>query len=543
VTLDRPPFTVEPSKHWVTLWLDTPGGSVNVFGPTAARQLGALLKGWARKPPPAIVLRSRKRGSFINGAGLLYAHAATTPASARRVSAPVRATYEALASCGIPSVAVIEGNCFGCGLELALACTHRIACDDVQTRFVMTELRDYSFSPLFGGTYRLPRLLGVRAAAELVLGGATWSAREAKRRGLVDVWLPSADERALSASLAKLLAIPPQRRKPALVQRVPSALVELQPPLRRPLYAACARLLEQGARGSESQAAQREAGLFAASVTTPSAKRAMSFFFIRHMARSAMLGSSERAPGERRLVLDKDFSSARLRALLTRQADARPPLVLGGDVPILEPSDRGLAGGVCFPLGPSPGGLCELVAKGLDPRTSEALARELDDLGFEVVRTSPEEDLLSRTLARTVIHTLQAELRAGSTPAAIASSWWAFGFTTPLRALVGIAGAQGPTSRALAAARPRSARVDVSAIDRLCAALVTTLKQFLETRALSHPVQADLLAQVLLGFPREEGSLFLRSMREGLIPDVYGMGRLSPRAAGRYRSGLSVRGA
>src|SRR5688500_16098402 len=108
------PFRVRRTGDQLLLELNTPEASVNVFGPKAAAQLGSVLDSL---PPDVrrVVLRSSKVGSFVNGAGLLYAQAMRSRATALRLSAPVRAVYERLARCPARTVAVIEGNCFGCG--------------------------------------------------------------------------------------------------------------------------------------------------------------------------------------------------------------------------------------------------------------------------------------------------------------------------------------------------------------------------------------------------------------------------------------------
>ncbi|CAB3911210.1 enoyl-CoA hydratase/isomerase family protein [Achromobacter mucicolens] len=82
-----------------------------------------------------------------------------------------------------PSVAVIHGFAFGGGLELALACTFRIATP--RAKMGLPELK-LGLIPGYGGTQRLPRLIGESRAAELILSSATVSAEEALRIGLVN---------------------------------------------------------------------------------------------------------------------------------------------------------------------------------------------------------------------------------------------------------------------------------------------------------------------------------------------------------------------
>lgn len=92
-------------------------------------------------------------------------------------------TFGKLAQLAIPSVAVIHGYAFGGGLELALACTFRIATE--KARMGLPEIK-LGLIPGYGGTQRLPRLVGQARALEMVMSGRTVDAGEAERWGLVN---------------------------------------------------------------------------------------------------------------------------------------------------------------------------------------------------------------------------------------------------------------------------------------------------------------------------------------------------------------------
>jgi 3-hydroxyacyl-CoA dehydrogenase/enoyl-CoA hydratase/3-hydroxybutyryl-CoA epimerase len=101
---------------------------------------------------------------------------------------------------------VIEGVCLGGGLEFALACRHRVARDDSSTKLGLPEIQ-LGLIPGWGGTQRLPRLIGVRAALRMILEGNKVSAKEAAKMGLVDsAFSPETFESQLSEYLSKLLA-------------------------------------------------------------------------------------------------------------------------------------------------------------------------------------------------------------------------------------------------------------------------------------------------------------------------------------------------
>ncbi|MEK9133293.1 MAG: 3-hydroxyacyl-CoA dehydrogenase NAD-binding domain-containing protein, partial [Pseudomonadota bacterium] len=122
-----------------------------------------------------------------------------------------------LAGLPFPSVAVIHGFCLGGGLELALACTYRLAREDSATRLGLPEVR-LGIHPGFAGSVRLPPLVGDLAALDMMLTGRTVSAREARRLGLVDEIVP---ERHLLHAAETFLKSGKPRRKAPWYRQVP----------------------------------------------------------------------------------------------------------------------------------------------------------------------------------------------------------------------------------------------------------------------------------------------------------------------------------
>ncbi|MGV3652881.1 MAG: enoyl-CoA hydratase/isomerase family protein [Noviherbaspirillum sp.] len=94
-----------------------------------------------------------------------------------------QATFNRIARLGVPSVAVIHGFAFGGGLELALACTFRIA--TAKAKMGLPELK-LGLIPGYGGTQRLPRLIGEARALDLILSGRVVGAEEALQMGLIN---------------------------------------------------------------------------------------------------------------------------------------------------------------------------------------------------------------------------------------------------------------------------------------------------------------------------------------------------------------------
>lgn len=92
-----------------------------------------------------------------------------------------QATFAKLDALPMPSVAIINGYAFGGGLELALACTFRLVCPSA--RMGLPEIK-LGLIPGYGGTQRLPRVVGEARALEMILTGRTMGAEEAARVGL-----------------------------------------------------------------------------------------------------------------------------------------------------------------------------------------------------------------------------------------------------------------------------------------------------------------------------------------------------------------------
>jgi enoyl-CoA hydratase len=110
--------------------------------------------------------------------------------SQRRGAQLGQRAFAKLAALQIPSVAVLHGYAFGGGLELAMACTFRIATE--KARMGLPEIK-LGLIPGYGGTQRLPRLVGEARATEIVMSGKTVDAIEAERWGLVNRIVPAGE--------------------------------------------------------------------------------------------------------------------------------------------------------------------------------------------------------------------------------------------------------------------------------------------------------------------------------------------------------------
>jgi len=166
--------------------IDVPGKTVNLISNRLLTELSDAVDSMRADPKiKGIVFLSRKPDHFIGGAEIdpwrFLGNLDATSAFIKQG----RDVYQKIAGLSIPTVAAIHGACLGGGLELSLACRYRLASDHRKTRLGLPEVLLGIF-PCWGGTTRLPRLIGLTAALDLLLTGKQLDAKRAERIGLVD---------------------------------------------------------------------------------------------------------------------------------------------------------------------------------------------------------------------------------------------------------------------------------------------------------------------------------------------------------------------
>jgi len=161
------------------------------------------------------VLISGKPDSFIAGADIEEFSALTTESAAERLSFEGQEMVSRVETLSTPVVAAIHGACLGAGLELALACHYRIATDHPKTQLALPEVQ-LGLIPGAGGCQRLPRLIGARAALDMILTGKSERGAKALRLELIDELVPPSILRATAVAAADRLAregVPPRKPK------------------------------------------------------------------------------------------------------------------------------------------------------------------------------------------------------------------------------------------------------------------------------------------------------------------------------------------
>ena len=318
---------------WITF--DEPGKKVNTLSRELREWFAARVEELAGEPLAGLVLRSGKPDVFVAGADIEELQALRDKAAVRellRAGHELCRRFEALP---FPTVAAIHGACLGGGLELALCCDWRVATEHEKTKLGVPEVQLGLF-PGLGGTQRLPRLVGVPEALDLILTGRQVSASRGRRMGLVDETCHPAD---LGRAALRLLGSGKRRpsRKPpprSLGGKVTDLLA--RSPLGHALvfekaraqtlkktgghYPAPLRAIEVVERGLKlplPQALRVEADAFADLVVGETAKSLISIFFMKNRveAKAAALAREAR-PVERVGVLGAGLMGAGIAQVL-----------------------------------------------------------------------------------------------------------------------------------------------------------------------------------------------------------------------------------
>jgi 3-hydroxyacyl-CoA dehydrogenase/enoyl-CoA hydratase/3-hydroxybutyryl-CoA epimerase len=227
-----PAFTLTTTDGIAILTLDVPGEPVNVLGSKVIGEFESLLASIEADPGArAVVLLSGKPDNFVAGADITEFGKITTAADGEALAKAGQEMINRLARFPKPIVVGIHGACVGLGCELSLACAWRVATDSPKTVIGLPEVQ-IGLLPGAGGCQRLPRLIGVRAALDIILAGKTERAAKAFKLGLVDELVPPSILRGIALAAADRLA----RDGPARRKKRGSLLLERNPLGRQLVY-------------------------------------------------------------------------------------------------------------------------------------------------------------------------------------------------------------------------------------------------------------------------------------------------------------------
>jgi 3-hydroxyacyl-CoA dehydrogenase/enoyl-CoA hydratase/3-hydroxybutyryl-CoA epimerase len=273
-------------------WLacDTPGTSTNVLSAAVLGDLSAQLDAVAARAPAGVVIRSAKASGFIAGADIKEFLKIHTPEEGYELIRAGQIVLQKLEDLHCPSVAALHGFALGGGLELALACSYRVAADDAKLALGFPEVL-LGIHPGFGGTVRSVRLVGIRPALDLMLKGKPYRGSRALAVGLIDELVPPPE--LLERAKARLLRSPPRSTAPfvdKLLSLSPArpfiakqAATVLRRSVRRDQYPAPYAILDlwqrHGAAGAESYEA--EARSISELFCTPTSRNLVRVFLLQ----------------------------------------------------------------------------------------------------------------------------------------------------------------------------------------------------------------------------------------------------------------------
>ena len=264
---------------------DQPNARANTLSTAVWSDLAdALTEVAARHDLTGLILSSKKDGIFIAGADLkeLYGLLGDETGLARRLLTAGLGVLAAIEAMPFPTVAMIDGAALGGGLEVALACDYRVAGSHPKCKLGLPEVK-LGLIPGWGGTQRLPRLVGLAPGAVMLITGRSYSSLEAFAVGLVDDALPS-DQ--LEAAAIAALTRPDwsarrNKRDSAAIGEMPTEWSEQLAQLsedERPAAEAALRLVAAGAKLPLQQATAIETDAFIPLLNSPAARRRIEAF-------------------------------------------------------------------------------------------------------------------------------------------------------------------------------------------------------------------------------------------------------------------------
>ena len=173
------------------LTFDRPDSAANIFDRRTLMELGEELDFIAGAPQlKGVIITSAKPSIFIAGADLKTLSEAASSEDVRGLIDLGQAVMNRLAALPIPTVAAIHGAAVGGGCELCLSCDYRVASTDRVTKIGLPETQ-LGLLPAWGGSTRLPRLIGLPKALDIILAGKTLAAKPAWKCGMVDELVPA----------------------------------------------------------------------------------------------------------------------------------------------------------------------------------------------------------------------------------------------------------------------------------------------------------------------------------------------------------------
>lgn len=286
-------FTLTHHDGIAVLTLDVPGESVNVLGTPVLAEFEELLAGIQTDAETrAVVLISGKAENFVAGADIQEFTRIQTADEGTRLATAGQEMIDRIERFPKPIVVAIHGACVGLGCEISLACAWRVASDSAKTVIGLPEVQ-IGILPGAGGCQRLPRVIGARAALDIILAGKTERSGKAFKLGLVDELVPQSILRRTAVEAADRIArngVPFRKKRGSLLlERNPVGRMVVFAMARRtvlkktgghyPAPLAAIEAIRTGLNRGMAAGLRREAELFGELAVGPVSRNLVRIFF------------------------------------------------------------------------------------------------------------------------------------------------------------------------------------------------------------------------------------------------------------------------
>ncbi len=168
-----------------TLEMDLVGEKVNKLSTQVMKRFKAVLEEVGKSKAKVLIIRSLKPKIFVAGADIEEIKNLKTREAVDKAVKGGQDIFNILEDLPQITIASVHGACAGGGCEMILACDYRIASDDASTKIGLPETQ-LGILPGFGGCIRLPRVVGLQAALDIILAGKLLNSKKAKKAGLID---------------------------------------------------------------------------------------------------------------------------------------------------------------------------------------------------------------------------------------------------------------------------------------------------------------------------------------------------------------------
>jgi 3-hydroxyacyl-CoA dehydrogenase/enoyl-CoA hydratase/3-hydroxybutyryl-CoA epimerase/3-hydroxyacyl-CoA dehydrogenase/enoyl-CoA hydratase/3-hydroxybutyryl-CoA epimerase/enoyl-CoA isomerase len=351
-----------PEPDIALLEFDLPGKSVNVLGQAVVEELAQQLDALEKRTDLAgLILASAKPSGFIAGADIreFLAGLQAGNADVAGMSRQGQSLFRRLSSGPFVSIAAIHGVALGGGAELSAWCDLRVMGNDERTEYGCPEVK-LGLIPGWGGTVRLPRLIGLANAVELVTGGESIDARRAYSLGLAwdvvppDQLIPAAirairaarqDDRFKADRERANQPVAMSSTELAFLGATASAMIQQETHGNYPAPLVALELLLEASSQSVDEALQSEAQAFAQVFGTPVNKALLNVFFLTDRAKKPPAGIAEGATAREVQqagvvgagIMGAGIAAANLkRGLATMLVDSQPEALEKGAREILQ---------------------------------------------------------------------------------------------------------------------------------------------------------------------------------------------------------------